>query len=146
MDLSLYDLTGAYEKLDSSVSEKTICVPSDAPVSKGIEVIAGKVVKFLLTNKGSDAFDVNYGGTALHRTHISDVLIPQITLELHDDIRNCIQYLKEGEESLPYTSERLANITVIGVDYNSKVSPDRLNVHILIETTDNNKAAIKLVT
>ena len=134
LDIRFYTDTGRYFDLYKSDEYMQEVLP-DAPSATSIEVIAGKVVKYLLTEKGTDAFDPLYGGTAMHYRQISTQFIPQLTFELYADVEACISYIKKTEENVGIDGERLANVIVRDVRYDPVNSPDRLDVYIEVVTT-----------
>ena len=142
LDLRLYSPTGNYADRNN-VSEYMQLVRPDDPSALDIEVIAGKVVKFMLTSRGSDAFSPDYGGVSMHHTQISQAFIPQLTLEVHDDVRRCTEFIKntDGNEQ-----ERLLRINVLDIRYNALLSPDRVDVYLEILTTKNNRAVVAITT
>lgn len=142
LDLRLYSPTGNYADRNN-VSEYMQLVRPDDPSALDIEVIAGKVVKFLLTSRGSDAFTPEYGGVSMHHPQISQAFIPQLTLEVHDDVRRCTEFIKstDGNEQ-----ERLLRINVLDIRYNALLSPDRVDVYLEILTTKNNRAVVVITT
>lgn len=142
LDLRLYNPTGNYADQTNSSEYMQLVRPED-PSASGIEVIAGKVVKYLLTGRGSDAFDPGYGGVSMHHTQISQALIPQLTLEVHDDVRRCTEFIKRTDGN---DQERLLRINVLDIRYNARLSPDRVDVYLEILTTKNNRAVVALTT
>lgn len=138
MDIRLYSASGVF--VDTSTERMDPSSPELAS-STGLEVIAGKVIKYLLTYKGSDAFDPEYGSTALHTKYMSPEYLSKFTLELKQDIEECVSYLHRSESSLPEGTEKLSSITLSNVQYNSKVR-DRIDITLDIKTTAGNSAAI----
>ena len=108
-----------------------------------LEVLSGKVVKFLLTRRGSDAFDPSYGGIALHHANVSRSYLPKLAMELADDISRCTTYIAEAEKSLPQGLSRLSRINIIGVQYDES-SRDTITVRLEIITTKSEKAYVVL--
>lgn len=133
-DLRFYNATGIWDTV-AWTSERMENVKADAPVTKSIEVIGGKVVKYLLTSKGSDAFNPDYGGTALHHQQISPQFIPQISFEMHADVENCVAFIKAADIRDGNTGERLESAAVLDIRYDPRLTPSRLDVLIEIRTT-----------
>lgn len=140
MDLRLYNPTGEVEP--DSFSEYTTQARVDDTIAKGIEVIGGKVVKYLLTGKGSDAFNPEYGGTALHHQQISRQHIPKLRLELLNDLRNCRKFIQDTEKDVH--GERLSLLNLLNVRYREDLTPTRVDVHIEVITNRNNRAVVAL--
>lgn len=143
MDIRLYSRTGVYVDYPD-ISELTKRETADSTTAQGIEVIANKVVKFLLTQKGSDALDPDYGGVALHYGQISESFIPRLTMELQNDIYRCRSFIKETEKFLPDSVEKLKNLVLVKVKYNPRISPDRVDVYIEIITNKENRALVAI--
>lgn len=143
MDLRLYLNTGTYDSYPD-VSELTSRSKADSYNATGIEVIANKVVKFLLTYKGTDALDPDYGGIALHYGQISESFMPRFSMEMQNDVQRCREFIRKTELSLPSTAEKMRNLILQDIKYNSKISPDRVDVYIEIITTSNNRALVAL--
>ena len=141
LDIRFYKDTGRYLDIYGTDEYMQEDLP-DAPSATSIEVIAGKVVKYLLTEKGSDAFDPMYGGRALHYRQISTQFIPQLTFELYADVEACISFIKKAEENANVTGERLANVIVKDVRYDPVRYPNRLDVYIEIITTLGKRAVV----
>lgn len=141
MDVRLYNNTGTFEDV-YDISELTAKAHADDKNATPIEVIANKVVKFLLTSKGSDAFDSDYGGVALHYGQISESFMPRFTLEMQNDVRRCKEFIRITETALDVSREKLSNIILRDIKYNFKNTPDRVDVYIEIITNKNNTAIV----
>ena len=117
-----------YEAMELSSSNET--------VSNSIEILAGKVIKFLLTRRGTDAFSPNYGGVALHHVQISEDYLPKLRLEMLDDLDRCKDFITNTSETqLSYTdteSDRLAMLNLLDLRYTAR---SRLDVFIEIVST-----------
>lgn len=85
----------------------------------GLETLANKVVRFLLTTKGSFIFDPEYGSTAFAYSQVSREFIPKLRLEVQRDITRCFKYIKSTENPLD-TSDRakLGSLILRAVEYN----------------------------
>lgn len=94
MDLPLYKIS---KETRSGLTTDDM-VPSGVheKAATGIEVIAGKVIKYLLTIKGSDVFAPGYGSTLLEYTQITRHNLPRLHMELLTEIRNCTAFIQEG--------------------------------------------------
>lgn len=140
MDIRLYNASGVY--LDTRTERMELSSP-EFPASTGLEVIAGKVVKYLLTYRGTDAFDSEYGGTALHTRYMSQQYISKFALELKQDIEDCINYIHKSESSLPEGAEKLDTVTLVDVQYN-KNTRDRLDITLEIVTNKGSDALLHI--
>lgn len=118
-----------YEAMELSASDET--------VTSSIEILAGKVVKFLLTERGTDAFNPDYGGVALHHVQISEDYLPKLRLELLDDLARCKDYIvNTSEAQLAYndtTSDRLAILKLLDLRYTTR---SRIDAFIEIISTE----------
>lgn len=130
MDIKLYNFKERDTELPRSELE-------DAPAS-GLEVIANKVVKFLLTSYGSDALDPEYGGRALQVTQFSEQYIPKLRLELEEDIKRCLSYIKKYSKN----EEKLMHLILVNLKYDPVLSPGRVDAYIELITNKNNRALL----
>ena len=142
MDVRLYS-TGSYVDYEKT-SELTKKALADDVNASGLEVLGNKVVKFLLTQKGTDAFDPEYGGVALHYGQISKAFIPRLTIEMQNDISRCREFIRRTEAGLASGVEKISNIILKDIVYDPISLPDRVDVYIEIVTNQNNKALVAL--
>lgn len=143
LDMRLYTPSGVY--LDSRlVTEEMDRVAPDDPSADGIEVIAGKVVKFLLTEKGSDAFNPLYGGTSMHWRQIAPQSLPHFKREVFQDIQNCIKFLRQADFEYENEGERLKTINLLRVAYDPYRTPNRVDVYIEVITTLGKRAVVAI--
>lgn len=145
LDMRLYKPTGNYEDVQQYIEQMERVIPDD-PTARSIEVIAGKVVKYMLTEKGSDAFDSSYGGTSMHYQQLSPEYLPQFKREVAVDVQNCERYIKEKEESNSVTGERLHSIKLLRVEYNPYITPGRVDVYLEVFTTYGKHACVAITT
>ena len=138
-DLKLYIPGG---KISGEILPTDEASCSSSPSSR-LEVLAGKVVKFLLTYRGSDATNKDYGGIALHHPNISRAYLPKLTMELSDDVERCTKYIIGSEKNLPKNLARLSRINIAAVTYDEAVR-DALTVKLEIITNTNELAPIVL--
>lgn len=146
-DLRLYQSTNKIYRSATEHYEEMDPVGVEEPEAAGIEVLAGKVVKFLLTRRGTDAFYPNYGGIALHHGQICDAYIPKLRIEMLDDIDRCSAYIAQGEEQLASTdttSERLYTINLKSLVYNQRENPTRIDVYIEIIGTSGKREVVAI--
>ena len=125
-----------YDALNENTAKATILA---APTT-GLEVLANKVVKYLLTYKGSDAIEPYYGGTALHQTTFSKGYITQIRTMLLTDITNCIAYIKSTETE--NTECRIGDVKLVEFTYDETAKDIQLHVHLAVYDTKGNKAPL----
>lgn len=91
---------------------------SDA-AADALETLAGKVVRFLLTTKGTCALDLEYGGTAFSHNQISREFIPKLRLEVQRDITRCFKYIKSTEDPRDTSNRaKLGSIILREIMYN----------------------------
>ncbi len=152
MDFSFYILSGERRLHNNLYRQYAIAdVPDAETATDDLRIICGKVMKFLLTYRGTDPYDPDYGGIALHRTHISESLLPEIRSELMDDIDRCQKYLCAAETERnavegQYAHENIRSISLAALDYDREAAADRIEVHILIVTDRNNTAVIEVTS
>ena len=143
-DLRLYNPTGIYAAREYGGSEQMKLVNPEDPTAVSIEVIAGKVVKFLLTARGSDAFNPEYGGVSMHHEQISQAYIPQLTFEIHNDVEACTRFIKNAEKNYSVGGERLSHIVVRDVRYDARLTPYRVDVYLEVFTTYGKSAVVAI--
>lgn len=145
MDTRLYTSVGSVTRSPTEHYELMEEARAVAEPANGIEILGGKVVKFLLTEKGSDAFEPEYGGTALHHTQISQSFIPKLRLELLEDLDRCAQFIKRSDLNIPLYSdaERLYALNLKDVQYNRQ-TPNRLDVYLEIISTTGKREVVTI--
>lgn len=144
LDLRLYSRTGVFEAFGDAPAERADPVTADAPAATEMEIEAGKVVKFLLTAQGSDAFNPEYGGTALHDAQVAESHIPALRLDVQNDLARCADSIRRAEQGLPTGRDRLASLFLAGVEYGAADRPGQLAVRIEIVTTAGKRALVAL--
>ena len=145
LDMRLYKPSDNFEDAQKYIEEMDRVIPDD-PTARSIEVIAGKVVKYLLTEKGSDAFDFNYGGTSMHYRQIAPEFLPQFRREVAIDVENCERYIKDKEVSNGVEGERLHSIKLLKVVYEPRLTPTRVDVYLEIFTTYGKHACVAITS
>jgi hypothetical protein len=139
-DIRIYTLTGIYEGTIKR-TEYMVPTPLSDTVTNPLETICGKVVKFLLTSKGSHIMNPDYGSYLTTYTQISKAFLPRLQIELLDDIARCVSYIKQAEKSLPSDYEKLSRVTLKRLDYHEHTR-DRIDIHIEVVTTKRNSALL----
>ena len=145
MDMTLFRLEGNVQ-IQGAIARRMVAYTDvDAETTRErLRIICNKVLKYLMTARGSDAFDASYGGTALHGRNVSEVLIPEIRMNLPPDIEDCTTYLKNAEtEKVNSLMERLDRIVLVSLDYD-RSAPTELRVRLHIYTTYGNSAVIEV--
>lgn len=143
LDMRLYRPSGIYEDVQKVSEEMDRVVPDD-PTAEGMEVIAGKVVKFLLTEKGSDAFNPEYGGTSMHWLQIAPQSLPQFKREVFQDVENCKKFLYSADLDYGVDGERLSNINILRIAYDPVRTPNRVDVYLEIITSLGKRAVVAI--
>lgn len=117
-----------------------------APAVSRLEVLTNKVVKFLLTEYGSNAFDPTYGSNWVTMTQVAQPYIPKFIITVNSDIDRCISYIKAGEQDLSNSLDKLQTVKFNGLEY-STLEPTfttQILISITIYTTLGNKAVFSL--
>lgn len=142
MDLRLYkiDDTTRYS-LEGDAMEVS---SSQNDMAEGLEVLANKVVKFLLTIQGSDAVDPDYGCTLSGYTLISTRDLPVVQLQLVEDLERCAGYIKAAEYSGLDNDTRLSAIELVKLVYDKNSARDVLHVYIRIKTKSSKEAVLQI--
>lgn len=145
MDMTLFTLDGKVIVRDNVGLRMVAEAEIDADTTRErLRIICNKVLKYLMTAKGSDAFDASYGGTALQTRNIGEAMLPEIRIRLLQDIADCTVYIKEAEQAKTRSvMERLDKIELVSLDYDRKNNPTGLRVRLHISTTYGNSAVIE---
>lgn len=146
LDMRLYSAIDVYDD-DTKTSGYTELVTPEDDSATSIEVVANKVVKFLLTSYGSDPFDPDYGGVAFTHMQISKAYLPKLKLELLDDIERCATYINKGEAAQDAdddSNETLYQITLQDLSYDPYTNPTRVDAYVEITTNSNKKAVVSI--
>ena len=147
LDTRLYSATNRIVRNNEVHYEEMDLVTADSAPATSIEILANKVVKFMLTARGSDAFEPNYGGVSMHRGQICDAYLPKLRLEVLDDISRCQTYINQSEAQLAANdteSERLYTIVLRDIKYDPLVTPTRVDVYIEIISTTGKREVVAI--
>ena len=142
-DIRLYKQTGEFVDIERTSETTLSAYLSDSPAS-GIEVIANKVVKFMLTSYGSDTLEPRYGSRSMSITQMSKGYLPKFRIELDKDIKRCIQYIRAAEFDLGKDNEKLSTIMLRGINYNPGITPTVINIYLEIITNKRNHALVSI--
>ena len=147
LDTRLYSATKRIVRNNVEHYEEMDLVTADSNPATSIEVLGNKVVKFMLTRRGSDAFEPDYGGISMHHGQICYAYLPKLRLEVLDDIARCETYVNQGEGQLAAgdnTSERLYKVVLRDIRYNPLVTPTRVDVYIEIISTTGKREVVAI--
>lgn len=142
MDLPLYNIdpiTGKFSLLMDHMLESTLEV---APTS-GPGVLANKVVKYLLTSKGSDTVDPDYGCRLIDFTQISKNQLSRLHMEVLDGISDCTKFIKSTEDKSLPAEDRLKSITLTDLKYGGPLSRDSVHIYLKITTMAGTQALLE---
>lgn len=103
-----------------------------------LETIANKVVKYILTDRGSDLVDITYGSGALPQNYFDTA---RLTYDVSNVITSCIEFIKNTEKNLASTVEKLSTINLLSVDV---INRSTLKIRISILTTFKNYALLDM--
>lgn len=143
IDMRLYEPSNEFEDIHR-VTENMARVLPDDPTATSIEVIAGKVVKFMLTEKGSDAFEPEYGSISMHYRQMAPSFLPQFKREVAMDIEECYRFIKKAESLNDVEGELLEKINILKIVYDPLRTPWRVDVYIEIITTWGKHAVVSI--
>ena len=143
MDLKLlkFDENVTFNYVD--VARLQSASAQDTSVS-ALEVITNKVVKFLLTEKGTDIFDPSYGSNWVKSTQVADVYLSRLRVEIDRDIWRCVEFISNVEKSLPVTREKLRNVEFLGFVKDTTSGIPEILIKIRIYTTFGNVATFNI--
>jgi len=142
MDLPLYSInTEKFYTLTGDMMEPSAI---GAPVVSGIEVLANKVVKYLLTIQGSDVMDKTYGCSLVEYTQITKSRLPVLQLELVNALSRCTTYIKAGEATDAALDSRLHHIELTKLTYNPSTLRDTVHIYLKIVAQSGQNALLEL--
>lgn len=141
MDIRLFNASGQF--VDKHNSSELMESSSLEKISASrLEVIGNKVVKFLMTSYGSDAFEPTYGSKAMFNSQISSQYVPILKLEFMNDLQRCAEFIKKSENSS--NTEVLSTLSLVDLVYDPDTSPTAIHVYIKITTSENNSAVLQV--
>lgn len=150
LDTRLYCATNRIWRDAVSHYEEMDLVTADSTPATSIEVLANKVVKFMLTERGTDAFEPDYGGVSMHHLQICEAYLPKLRLEVLDDIDRCQTYINKAEQtglaSNDTTSERLYTIKLHDLVYNPRKTPTRVDIYLEIISTSGKREVVAITS
>ncbi len=132
-DLRLYYNTYKFKDLTRTIELVSSNKIDDTPVDY-LQTLANKVVKYLLTMRGTDVIDWSYGSTTAHTTQLNSKLFSKYTYDFVQDLKRCCEYIQRTETPND-DGERLAAIKLVRIDYNRDKRPNELYKFIDITTT-----------
>ena len=135
------DLYREEEYINHDLSEEMGSAPLDAPVVGYLNTLANKVVKFMLTSRGSDAFNPNYGAYAISQTNIHQGHRARFMYDISNDVASCAAYIKATETPGP-NGDRLDYIKLVEVKYLPIEKPFNIHVYLEIITMNGNRALV----
>lgn len=130
---------GQFSLVSDQMLESTL---SMTPAT-GSGVLANKVVKFLLTSKGSDALDPEYGCYLVNFSQVSGNQIPRLQMEILDGISACTKYIKASEDAKAPPEERLKKITLEDLKYGAPLAKDCVHIYLKITTMAGTQALLE---
>jgi hypothetical protein len=142
VDLRLYEIDNSTRV--SLESDAMQVVPAGDAKAEGLEVLANKVVKFLLTIAGSDLSDPEYGCALPGYTSISSQELPTVQLQLIEDIERCARFIKTTEYAGGDEDIRLSSLELIKLVYDKDFARDTLHVYIRITARSLKQAVLQI--
>lgn len=142
-DIQLYKRTGDFPYDEKLIEELDGVLLDSIKITNRRHVICNKVLKFFLTEKGSDLFNPEYGARSLPITQMDESYLPKFKLEFEEDIRRCLEYYKKSERK---HKERLSRIRLKTLRMREDKTKTQAKVEIVIEiiTNKNTRASIEL--
>lgn len=138
-DIKLYDPSGRFPYDDEPIEEMDNVYLGSPTVTSRKQIIANKVLKYFLTEKGSDFLDPEYGVRSLPANQVAEEYFPKFKLELEEDIRRCVEYFRKRERS---GKERLARINLKKLRKRDKDSEGKIELVLELTTNKNNRAQV----
>jgi hypothetical protein len=143
LDLKLYtyDSNVKISQIDTAMLSEGYVTQSAV---SGLEKIVGKVVKYLLTEKGSDLFDPEYGSLWAGFSQVAGSQLSRLRITIDSDIRSCISYLVAQEKDLPAAQEKLRSVEFLGFWKDTSTGVEQVLMNIRVRTTLNNIATFNI--
>ncbi|MCB5270532.1 MAG: hypothetical protein LHW56_01655 [Candidatus Cloacimonetes bacterium] len=141
-DLRIYRRTGNFDVIYQGAEEMEGSLLSEAPAA-AIEVLANRVVKFMLTSRGTDVFDSDYGSYLPTYTQVAQSLVPRMRLEVMDDLKRCQAYLQQADQEQD-NSYKLFSLTLREFRYDPTKDRGRIDVVIEVLSVEGEKALLDL--
>lgn len=141
MDLKIYNITDtASEYIDTDEGNLlALAALTDCPAS-GMEVLANKVIKYLLTERGSCILDPTYGCYLTDYRSSAVAAEAQIQLEAYSAVSSCAASIKSKETD--YTEVKLKSLELTKVIFSRDGSSGRADLFIKITTTEGEQAML----
>lgn len=135
MDLKIYNISAADEAGDVLESSALSAAPA-----ADLEVLANKVVKYLLTGKGSCILSPEYG--CFLTDYRSNALAnkARFKLEALTAVANCASFIKSKETE--HTEAVLSSLTLEKIDFGSDKLRGRVDLYIKITAADGSQAML----
>lgn len=142
-DIRLYTTTHIFSGTDGSSEFMRPTPLADNPTGR-METLANKVVKFMLTSRGSDALNPSYGSYLPTYTMVSSAYLPKMQLEVQEDLHRCVKYIRDTERTLPADVERLVAVEMVDFKYDQENSRGRIDIYLRIRTSQGNNSLLTL--
>lgn len=143
MDIRIFSNTSIYSKTDP-LTELMVSAPLESAAATRLETIAGKVVRFLLTSRGSDALEPSYGSYLPTYTQIAEASLPRMQMDLLNDLRRCQAYICAAEKTLPAGEEKLRTVSLQKLQYAPGGDRGRIDIFVEITTTADNSSLLSV--
>ena len=140
MDLPLYSIARQtlYRASSDTLQQSSI----ELPTATELEVLANKVVKFLLTVQGSDVLDPEYGCGLLEYTQITRNDLPRLQLEIINALERCAVYIKAGEVTGQTDAHLLHSLELTQLEYSREAPRDSVHIYLRITAKTGQEALI----
>lgn len=146
-DLKLFDYNETIRfGADGTQLDRLASASISSTESGRLETIVNKVVKFMMTEYGSDPFDTEYGSRWSTTMQLSRDFAPQYIVMVTNDLDRCIAYIKNAEKTLASSIEKLYTVQFNGLEFNNvdeSISSEVL-ISLTIYTNLGNKAIFSL--
>jgi phage baseplate assembly protein W len=142
MDLPLYkiDLNIARSGGEDTMTDSMLTSNS----ATGVEVLAGKVIKYLMTIQGTDAINPEYGCNIMTYTQIAKNDLAKFQLELISALSSCATSIKASESDVTDSSTKLDSIQLVKMVYNQGVIRDQVDIYIKITSMTGEDALLEI--
>lgn len=137
-DIVLFGRTGEFPYEDEPIEKLRSSTIGSPPVADRPNILANKVLKYFLTEKGSDPYSPEYGSNLFIPTQMADSYIPKFKMELVNEVKECASYFKKRRG----TGENISIINIKNLRYRSEDYTTKIEVILEVITTKNRRARV----
>lgn len=140
-DIKLYSRSGKFPYDEEPIEELDEGYLDASTVTSRLDIIANKVLRYFLTEKGTDQFSPEFGVKSLPISQMNESYFPKFKLEVEEDVSRCLNYYKNSERR---HKERLARINIEEIRLRDEDKPGKVELVLEIVTNKSNRGTIEI--